>query len=87
MRPASILENVNPLALLGAALIPAIALLSTIDLVSAGVAVAFVLAGLPLVARRVSRLRLRMLPVVLASGFSAITIALYGESSGAMLFE
>jgi len=87
VRPGSVLEKVNPLALLGAALIPAIALLSTIDLVSAGVAVAFVLAGLPLVARRVSRLGLRMLPVVLASGFSAITIALYGESSGAMFFE
>lgn len=87
VRPASILEKANPLALLGAALIPAIALLSTIDLVSAGVAVAFVLAGLPLVARGVSRLGLRMLPVVLASGFSAITIALYGESSGAMFFE
>ena len=86
-RPASILEKANPLSLLGAALIPAIALLSTIDLVSAGVAVAFVLAGLPLVARGVSRLGLRMLPVVLASGFSAITIALYGETSGAMFFE
>ncbi|MEL0273982.1 MAG: ATP-binding cassette domain-containing protein, partial [Pontimonas sp.] len=85
--PTGVLEKVNPLALLGAALIPAIALLSTIDLVSAGVAVAFVLAGLPLVARGVSRLGLRMLPVVLASGFSAITIALYGESSGAMFFE
>ncbi len=87
MRPTGVLEKVNPLALLGAALIPAIALLSTIDLVSAGVAVAFVLAGLPLVARGLSRLGLRMLPVVLASGFSAITIALYGESSGAMWFE
>lgn len=87
VRPGSVLEKANPLALLGAALIPAIALLSTIDLVSAGVAVAFVLAGLPLVARGVSRLGLRMLPVVLASGFSAITIALYGESSGAMFFE
>ena len=87
VRPGSVLEKANPLALRGAALVPAIALLSTIDLVSAGVAVAFVLAGLPLVARGVSRLGLRMLPVVLASGFSAITIALYGESSGAMFFE
>ena len=87
VRPTSALDKANPLALLGAALIPALALLSTIDLVSAGVAVALVGAGVPLIARGVSRWGVRMLPVLLASGFSAITIALYGESSGVMFFE
>lgn len=85
--PTGVLAKANPIALVGAALIPAVALLSTIDVVSAAVAVALMLVWLPLLGRGVARLRTRMLPVLLASVFSAVTIALYGQSSGEVFFQ
>jgi energy-coupling factor transport system permease/ATP-binding protein len=81
-RPPGVLARVNPLALVGAALVPAVALLSTIDVVSAAVAVSLMAFLLPLLGRSVESLWTRLLPVALASIFSAVTIALYGQSSG-----
>lgn len=81
------LAQANPLALFAGALAPAVALLSTIDVVSASVALGLMLACLPLIARGVPRLAIRMLPVGLASVLSAVTIALYGQSSGEVFFE
>lgn len=81
------LAQANPLALFAGALAPAVALLSTIDVVSASVALGLMLACLPLITRGVPRLALRMLPVGLASVLSAVTIALYGQSSGGVFFE
>jgi energy-coupling factor transport system ATP-binding protein len=81
------LARANPLALFAGALAPAVALLSTIDVVSASVALGLMLACLPLITRGVPRLAIRMLPVGLASVLSAVTIALYGQSSGEEFFE
>ena len=81
------LARANPLALFAGALAPAVALLSTIDVVSASVALGLMLLCLPLIARGVPRLAVRMLPVGLASVLSALTIALYGQSSGEIFFQ
>ena len=81
------LARANPLALFAGALAPAVALLSTIDVVSASVALGLMLMCLPLIARGVPRLAVRMLPVGLASLLSALTIALYGQSSGEIFFQ
>ena len=81
------LAQANPLALFAGALAPAVALLSTIDVVSASVALGLMLACLPLITRGVPRLAIRMLPVGLASVLSAVTIALYGQSSGEVFFQ
>jgi len=85
--PTGVLATTNPLALVGAALLPAVALLSTIDVVSATVALVLMLACLPLLGRGVRGLGARMLPVGLAAVFSALTIALYGQSSGEVFFQ
>jgi energy-coupling factor transport system ATP-binding protein len=85
--PTGVLATTNPLALVGAALVPAVALLSTIDVVSASVALVLMLACLPLIGRGIQGLGTRMLPVGIASVFSALTIALYGQSSGAVFLQ
>lgn len=85
--PAGVLATANPLALVGAALVPAVALLSTIDVVSATVALVLMLGCLPLLGRGIRGLGKRMLPVGLASVFSALTIALYGQSSGEVFVQ
>ena len=85
--PTGVLATANPLALVGAALVPAVALLSTIDVVSATVALVLMLACLPLLGRGIQGLGTRMLPVGLASVFSALTIALYGQSSGEVFVQ
>ena len=69
------LAQANPLALFAGALAPAVALLSTIDVVSASVALGLMLVCLPLITRGVPRLAIRMLPVGLASVLSAVTSA------------
>lgn len=85
--PTGILATANPLALVGAALLPAVALLSTIDVVSAAVALVLMVACFPILRQSVQGLGQRMLPVALASVFSAVTIALYGQSSGEVFFQ
>jgi energy-coupling factor transport system ATP-binding protein len=89
VRPVAVgpLARANPLALFAGALAPAVALLSTIDVVSASVALVLMLICLPLIAQGVSRVAIRMLPVGLASVLSAVTIALYGQSSGEVFFQ
>ena len=74
--------RVNPVAKLGATAILSIALVLSIDWVSAAVALAFesilfLFAGLTL-----RRFALRTLPVTIAAVFSAVTILLYGQPSG-----
>ena len=74
--------RVNPVAKLGATAIISIALVLSIDWVSAAVALAFesllfLFAGLSL-----RRFALRTLPVTIAAFFSAVTILLYGRPSG-----
>ena len=81
------LSLVNPVAVVGAALLPAVALLSTIDVVSAAVALLLMTPVLPVLGRNIESLWMRVLPLALASAFSALTIALYGQTSGQIYLE
>jgi len=79
--------RVNPVAKLGATAIISIALVLSIDWVSASVALAceavlFLFAGLS-----PRRFLLRTLPVSAAALFGALTIVLYGRPSGTTYFE
>lgn len=79
--------GLNPVAKLGAALLIALPLVVTIDIVSAGVALVL---SLPLIlASGVGwrRFWLRTLPLWIAAPASALTIALYGVSSGEVYVE
>lgn len=87
VRGTQAIFRVNPVAKLGAALILGIALLLSLDWVSALVAlscevVLFAWAGVG-----ARRLALRALPIVIAAAFAGVTIALYGQASGAIRFE
>ncbi|HEY1531515.1 MAG TPA: energy-coupling factor transporter transmembrane component T [Galbitalea sp.] len=78
--------RVNPVAKLATALVIGVALLLSLDWVSALVALAcelvlFVWAGVG-----AKRLVLRALPIVVAAAFAGVTIALYGRASGATHF-
>lgn len=83
----SLLTRANPVALVGAAMLPAIALVTTIDVVSALTALVLLLALAPFLRKSLSGLGVRVLPVGLAAVFSAITIALYGQTSGTVFWE
>lgn len=79
--------RVNPVAKLGATALISIALVLSIDWVSASVALAceavlFLFAGL-----NPRRFLLRTLPVSVAALFGAVTIVLYGRPSGTTHFE
>lgn len=87
------IRQVNPVAKLGAALLLAACLVLTIDWVSAATALGLeiVIAGaLAMVGRLGIPWRvfwLRTLPVWLAAPLAALTIALYGQASGAVHWE
>lgn len=85
--PRGPLAGVNPVAKLAAALLIALPLVVTIDWVSAATALAlevplFLISGL-----RARTFWARTLPVWIAAPLTAVTIALYGESSGATHVE
>ncbi|MCU1404639.1 MAG: energy-coupling factor transporter transrane protein EcfT [Glaciihabitans sp.] len=87
VRGSQAIYGVNPVAKLGAALLLGACLILSIDWVSASVAlglelVLFLFAGLS-----ARRFWLRTLPVWIAAPLTAVTIALYGESSGRVHFE
>ncbi|PPF75419.1 ABC transporter [Subtercola sp. Z020] len=78
---------INPVAKLAAALVLSVALVLTIDAVSAGVALAlesvlFFWAGLGL-----RTFLLRTLPVLIAAPAAALTTVLYGRPSGEVYFQ
>lgn len=79
--------RVNPVAKLAAALVLAACLVLTIDWVSAGTAVALELALIPFVGVRAREFWLRTLPVWIAAPLTALTILLYGKSSGQVYWE
>ena len=87
------IRAVNPVAKLGAALLLAVCLVLTIDWVSAAMALALeLLAALALIAAGRFGISprtfwLRTLPVWLAAPLAALTIALYGETSGTVYWE
>ena len=79
--------RINPVAKLAAAMVVSVALVLSIDWVSAGVALAveavlFIWAGLSL-----KSFALRTLPVWIAAPLGAITILLYGRASGETHFQ
>lgn len=80
-------ERLNPVASITASLLPAIMLITTIDVVSAGVALTLQLALLPLLGVPARTLARRTAPVWIAAPFTALTIVLYGESSGRVYAE
>lgn len=80
-------ESVNPVAKLAAALLIAFCLVPTIDWVSSGVALLFELIVIPFLGLGWRRFWIRTLAVWIAAPLTAVTIALYGQTSGQVYFE
>jgi energy-coupling factor transport system permease protein len=78
---------VNPVAKLAAAAVLAVCLVLTIDPVSAGVALVLELALFPLLGIPWATFWRRTLPVWIAAPLTALTIALYGRTSGTVYVE
>ncbi|WP_292836523.1 energy-coupling factor transporter transmembrane component T [Microbacterium sp.] len=79
--------RLNPVAKLAASLLIAVPLIVTVDAVSAGVALLLELPLLLMAGLGWRRFWLRTLPLWIGAPATAVTIALYGATSGAMLFE
>ncbi|MFP5291139.1 MAG: ABC transporter ATP-binding protein, partial [Actinomycetes bacterium] len=82
-----LVERLNPVAAIAASLIPALLLIVTLDIVSAGVALALQLALLPLLGAPARLLLLRLSPVLIAAPLTALTLLLYGEEGGRIYAE
>jgi energy-coupling factor transport system permease protein len=78
---------INPVAKLAAAALLAVCLVLTLDPVSAGTALVLELALVPLLRLPWRTLWRRALPVVVAAPLTALTIALYGRTSGEVYAE
>lgn len=85
-KTAGILSKPNPLALIATGLFPAIALLTTVDPISAVVVLASFVALLPWLGTNRIVLRVALLPVALASLSAGLTISLYGKIAGEVFF-
>jgi energy-coupling factor transport system permease protein len=79
--------RINPVAKLIASAAIAVCLLITLDPVSAGVALALELALIPLLRIRARTFWMRTLPLWVAAPLAAVTIALYGRTSGTVYAE
>jgi energy-coupling factor transport system permease protein len=79
--------SVNPVAKLIASALIAVCLLITLDPVSAGVALVLELALVPFLRIPVRRFWMRTLPLWIAAPLAAVTIALYGRTSGNVYAE
>ena len=81
------LEGANPLSLIAASVAIAVALIARVDVTEAAIALG--VSGLLLVGTGALRFShaLRLAPVGIAAVFAALTIALYGQASGRVLFE
>lgn len=77
----------NPVARLGAALLLAIALVLTIDPVSAGTALALTLALVPLTGLGWRRFWRRTAPIWIAAPLTGLTILLYGRPDGTVHWQ
>jgi energy-coupling factor transport system permease protein len=78
---------INPVAKLAAAALIAVCLVLTLDPVSAGTALTLELALVPLLRIPWRTLWRRTLPIVVAAPLTALTIALYGRTSGEVYLE
>lgn len=81
------IAGVNPAAKLAASLLIALPLIVTVDPVSAGVALLLEAPLLVMAGLGWRQFWLRTLPLWIAAPATAVTIALYGAPSGAVLFE
>lgn len=81
------LARVNPLSKLLASALIALPLVLTLDVVSAGVALALECLLFPFAGLRWREFWVRTAPVWIAAPLTAVTIALYGETSGRIWFE
>ncbi len=84
---ARLVERLNPVAAIAASLVPALVLVSTIDVVSAAVALGVQMLLIPWLGVPLRTLLLRSAPILIAAPFAALTIALYGETSGTVYAE
>lgn len=84
---SSPLSRANPLALVGAAVAVAVALISTLDVVSGAIALGLFALVAPWLGVPRENLGVRLAPVILAAVFAGVTISLYGESSGEVFFS
>lgn len=87
VRRAPLAERLNPVAAIAASLLPALLLVTTIDVTSAAVALALQLLLIPALGVPLRPLLRRAAPVLIAAPFAALTIALYGRESGGVHAE
>jgi len=80
-------ERLNPVAAIAASLLPALLLVSTIDVTSAAVALGLQLLLMPALGIPPRLLLRRAAPVLIAAPFAALTIAMYGRESGRVYAE
>jgi energy-coupling factor transport system ATP-binding protein len=80
-------ERLNPVAAIAASLLPALLLVTTIDVTSAAVALGLQLLLIPALGIPPRLLLRRAAPVLIAAPFAALTIALYGRESGRVYAE
>jgi energy-coupling factor transport system ATP-binding protein len=80
-------ERLNPVAAIAASLVPALLLVTTIDVVSAAVALGLQLLLIPFLGIPIRTLLRRTAPIYIAAPFAALTIALYGQSGGTVYAE
>lgn len=86
-RSATLGERLNPVASIAASLVPALLLVTTIDVVSAAVALGLQLLLIPLLGIPARLLLRRIAPILIAAPFAALTIVFYGQPSGTVYAE
>lgn len=86
-RSATLGERLNPVASIAASLVPALLLVTTIDVVSAAVALGLQLLLIPLLGIPARLLLRRIAPILVAAPFAALTIVFYGQPSGTVYAE
>ncbi|WP_439564742.1 ATP-binding cassette domain-containing protein [Microcella sp.] len=80
-------ERLNPVAAIAASLVPALLLVTTLDVVSAAVALGAQLLLIPLLGIPFRTLLRRTAPVLIAAPLAAATVVLYGRASGTVYAE
>jgi energy-coupling factor transport system ATP-binding protein len=80
-------ERLNPVASIAASLVPALLLVTTIDVVSAAVALGLQLLLIPLLGIPARLLLRRIAPILIAAPFAALTIVFYGQPGGTVYVE
>jgi energy-coupling factor transport system permease protein len=85
--PRSVLDGVQPAALLVGVIALGVCLVTSLDVVSAATALVLELALLPIVRVRARTLVLRAIPILVAAPLAGVSIALYGRASGRVWFD